>query len=48
MGRLKGLLRRQRFTLLARDDPWPSLVANARTIREQVSKRLPGRGKKTG
>jgi D-aspartate ligase len=47
-GWFRSLLRRQRFTLLARDDPWPSLVANARTVRESVSKRRPGRGKRTG
>jgi D-aspartate ligase len=41
---LKSLLHRQRFTLLARDDPRPSLVANGRTIRRAVSKRLPGGG----
>ena len=42
----KSVLHRQRFTLLARDDPRPSLVANARTVRATVSQRLPGRGKK--
>jgi predicted ATP-grasp superfamily ATP-dependent carboligase len=36
---LRSLLHRQRFTLLARDDPRPSLVANARTVRGWVSRR---------
>jgi predicted ATP-grasp superfamily ATP-dependent carboligase len=46
-GWLKSLLRRQCFTLLARDDPRPSLVANARTVRSAVSKRLPRGGGRT-
>ena len=38
-GWLRSILHRQRFTLFAADDPWPSVVVNWRTAARVVSKR---------
>jgi predicted ATP-grasp superfamily ATP-dependent carboligase len=38
-GWLRSVLHRQRFTVFAADDPWPSVVVNSRTL-----KRLAGKG----
>jgi D-aspartate ligase len=39
-GWLRSIAHRQRFTVFATDDPWPSVVVNARTVGHFVGKRL--------
>lgn len=39
-GWLRSILHRQRFTVFAVDDPWPSVVVNARTVGHFADKRM--------